>query len=306
MSAVRVSPKVKQRVLVADHDLMFARRMVDYLWDHGFEARAVQSMPEARAHVRDWRPQTVFVALNFSDLGAISLMRYINSDLVRIKPVVTVMAKPQMKSGLDEVKREGAKYSLLKPFSLEDVLKIVNAPAQNAEHKFSDGDPVKELHLLNLILRQAIQSEQPGRLFNLMRMINIKVKAVRTSLIECRDDKSGVVVASNDDENIGGHRLSLDKYPEIMAVRRTGKPLIISNIRTSDIMAPVQGLLAQAPYETIVLFPIHRMGKFYGVISLRMEQKDPVEMCYIEKFGQVCAHIMALSIAYPDHGVFQS
>lgn len=308
MGALRIHPKIGQRVLIADHDIMFARRMADYMWDHGIEARAVQSVNEARMTVRDWRPHSVFVGANFGETGAISLVRFMNSDVVVAKPKVIVMGKSHSRSSIEEMKREGVHQILLKPFPLEDVLRALEEP--KAVSKVSTRKPgatnsLKELHLLNLILKQATHGQEEGRLFNLLRMINIKVQAVRTSLIECVDAHVGLVTASNDDEKIGGHRLQLDKYPEIQRVRTSGKPLIIPNMRTSDILAPVQASLMNLPFETVVLFPVMRNGEFYGVLSLRMEQKDAVELFYIEKFGQVCAQILALSIHFPEHDVFQ-
>ena len=67
-----------------------------------------------------------------------------------------------------------------------------------------------ELRLLNLLFKQATLEHESfeTRLFNLMRMINIKVGAVRSSLIQCVSDQHGVVLASNDDQNVTGLRLS--------------------------------------------------------------------------------------------------
>jgi len=305
MSIQRVRPKLKQRILIADQDIIFARRLADYLWDHGYEARAVQTVIEARGFLRDWRPQTMFLSINFNDSGAMSLMRFVNSDVVRVKPLVTIMSKQNLPTPFEELRREGAKLSLLKPFPLEAVIRIIESTAQQpvmAEPTVLHvANPVRELHMLNLILKQAMQGEGQGRMFNLLRMINMKANAIRSTLFECAEPgKTAAIVASNDDENIGGKTVLLAKYPEIQRVLTTKRPLIIPNVRTSDILAPVQDKLAGTPFETFMLFPVTRLGKFYGVLSLRMEQKDPVQMSYIEKFGQVCAQILALSITHPE------
>lgn len=295
---------LKQRVLIADYDTHFARRLSDYLWDHGYEARVVNTVAEARASVQSWQPQTVFVNLILPESNAISLLRFINSSNLKVKPQVTVMSKQALHPAMDEIRRCGGRYTLLKPFPLEDALRIVEFAVAPQVHKAakSPGGSMKELHLMNLLLKQASISGLDGRLFNLLRMINLKVKAMRSSLIQCVDDKRAIVVASNDDENVRGLPLDLMVYPEIRAVQTSRRPLMIPNVRTSDLMVSVKDKLAHTPYETIVLFPVWIQGAFYGVLSLRMDQKEAVDMYYIEKFGEVCSQILALSIAHPERG----
>jgi CheY-like chemotaxis protein len=290
---------LKQRILIADYDHHFARRMADYLWDHGYEARCVHTVAEARSAVVSWQPQSLFVNLMLPESNAISLIRFINSKSVRVKPQITVMSKQSMPVVLEEVRKAGVRYALLKPFPMEDALRIAalgareNAP--KSDQPVSDSSSMRELHLLSLILKQAAGGQQ-GRLFNLLRMINLKVNAMRSSVIQWVNKDVALVLASNDDENVRGLQLRLKDYPEIEIVRSTKRSLIIPNIRTSDVLAPVKGKLAQTPYETIVLFPVLRHGEFFGVLSLRMEQKEATDMFYIEKFGEVCSHILALSL----------
>lgn len=128
-------------------------------------------------------------------------------------------------------------------------------------------------------------------------MVGLKVHALRCSVIRCVNADHGLVIASNDDENVQGLPIELEQYPEISEVRRTGRPLIIANVRTSDIMAPVKRRLEKTPFETLAVFPLFKAGKFYGVLSLRMEQRDKSGIEYTEKFGTVCSQIISLAIA---------
>jgi DNA-binding response OmpR family regulator len=299
--------KLKQRVLIADYDSHFARRLSDYLWDHGFEARVVHNVAECRNSVLAWQPHSLFLNLILPEGNAISLIRFINSQSVRVKPQVTVMSKQSMPVELAEVRKAGVKFTLLKPFPAEEALRIAELGVQqvNYEKKPLEGGSMRELHLLNLILKQATVKGSDGRLFNLLRMINMKAEALRSSLIQWVNHETAIVIASNDDENVRGLKLDLKNYPEILAVKNSGRSLMIPNIRTSDILAPVQEKLQQTPYETIILFPVHKHGRFFGVLTLRMEQKDSLDMNYIEKFGEVCSHILALSLSHPEHSAFK-
>lgn len=155
----------------------------------------------------------------------------------------------------------------------------------------------EDLYLLDLILKQALHGGvEKSSLYYLLRMISLKIRAVRSSIIECVDEGTGQVLASNDDENIMGLPIDLAQYPEIREVRKTGRPLIIRDIRTSDIMTPVLNRLSKATFETIAIFPLVKSGKFFGVLSLRLESDDRLDLQYIEKFGGVCSQIISLAI----------
>ncbi len=213
------------------------------------------------------------------------------------------------------VKKAGASGYLLKPFSFEDALRLID-PAQSVVrpepiqavqgHAANDLeaqlDPttkvmLKELHLVNLFLKQALDDRRPNEnLFNLMRMVSMKVKALRCSFIRVLNTETGIVMASNDDVSVHGLPIQLEKYPEIREVMKTMQVLIIPHVKTSEIMAPVRELMAHTKYETMAIFPIMIKGKFFGVTSLRMEQRDPIDMFYVDRFGQVTAQILSLTM----------
>lgn len=296
--------KARHRVLVADDDTPFARRLADYLFDHGFESRVASNVSEAKDLIEFWKPDTVFLDLLLPATNAISIFKFISlRDLAKI-PKVVVMSKQAHPNGVEQMKRAGAAHYLIKPFSLEEAFRavsLVTDPEVPPGTVLPLGPgTIKELHLLNLFLKQAtLESEAENGLYNLMRMINLKVKAMRCSLIQCGANDCGRVLASNDDESLQDLRIDLNKYPEIMEVRRTLTPVIIPNVRKSEIMAGVQKHLGRVPFETILLFPVFRCGTFFGTLSIRMQQRDPIEIFYVEKFGQVCSQIISLVIGTP-------
>jgi CheY-like chemotaxis protein len=287
----------RHRVLVADDDTPFARRLCDYLVGFGFECRITPTISEAKHLVEFWKPDSVFIDLMLPESNALALCRFIQTkSLIKI-PKIIVMSKQTLPQGIETMRRAGAAHYLVKPFEFEEAFRAVESRPPEPREGPKD-HATKELHLLNLFLKQALVdgTDRMG-LFNLMRMISLKVRALRCSMIQCLNDDTGLVVASNDDENIRGLPLQLLSYPEVREVRRTQRPLIISNVRTSDLMSPAQGRLAATGFASIAVFPLFHRGRFYGVLSLRLEQQTKVEMHYIEKFGQVCSQIISLAIA---------
>ncbi len=341
----------RRRLLIADDDTTLARVLSDYLNGKGFECRICYSVSSAKEVIEFWHPEFVMIDLLLPQTNALSLLKFIGSKVVSIRPRILVMAKQAGSSGIEAVVRAGANGYLLKPFTFEQALKallpelaartpapavspafttvsttaktVTSAQHANAAiaksvlsaassppstasiidpHSQPQLDPatklmLKELHLVNLFLRQALDARNPSEnLFNLMRMVSLKVKAVRCSFIRVLNNETGVVMASNDDVNVQDFPIHLDNYPEIREVMKTMRVLLIPNVKTSDLMAPVRQQIAHTNFETIAVFPILVRGKFFGVTSLRMEQKSSVEMFYIDQFGQVAAQIISMTL----------
>jgi CheY-like chemotaxis protein len=298
----------RRRLLVADDDSTFARALAGFFTGKGFETRVTYSVGTTRDVVEFWHPEIIFSDLLLPHTNALGLLKFINSKQRIVKPRVIVMSKQALVEGIETVKRAGAVGYLVKPFTFEDALRMADPTRAPKEvpQSVAAADAIDattrallhELHLVNLFLRQALNTNSPEQnLFNLMRMVSLKVKAVRCSFIRCLDEDSGVVLASNDDASLSGLPIQLAKYPEVREVARTMKALLIPNVRSSELMAPVRELLIKQKFETIAVFPIFVKGKFFGVTSLRMEQRDPVEMFYIDNFGQIAAQILSLSLA---------
>ncbi len=299
-----------RRLLIADDDTTLARALSDFFTSQGFECRITYTVATAKEIIEFWHPDAILVDLLLPHTNALSLFKYINTKPLLRKPRVVVMSKQSLTQGVETMKKAGASGYLLKPFSFDDALRLID-PAKasvivNPTGEYTAGkvqlDPttkvmLKELHLVNLFLKQALDHRKPSEnLFNLMRMVSMKVKAVRCSFIRILNHDTGVVMASNDDESVHGLPIQLDKYPEIREVMRTMKVLIIPHVKSSELMAPVREMMAHTKFETIAVFPIFMKGKFFGVTSLRMEQRDPIQMFYIDHFGQMAAQIISLTM----------
>lgn len=298
--------KVRHRILVADHDTPFARRMAESLFESGFEARVAANVQQAKELIEFWQPDTVFMDLLLPDTNALSILKFLSTHSLKKIPKVVVMSVKAMPQGMEQMRRAGADHYLRKPFSLEEAFRTIHLLHEPKVENESQGmglgpATIKELHLINLFLKQA--SHREPSLYNLMRMINLKTKAIRCSLIHVRSDAKGRVLASNDDEQLTAFDLDLTKYPEVLEVKRTLEPVIIPNARTSDILKTVQSEIARTPFETLILFPVFRHGVFFGALSLRMQQRDPIEIFYVEKFGQVCSQILSMVIGQAGNSI---
>jgi len=62
------------------------------------------------------------------------------------------------------------------------------------------------------------------------------------------------------------------------------------------LLEPVKDRLSQTPFEKLMTFPVFHRGEFFGLMSLGLTQKGETELPYLQKFGQVCAQIISLSL----------
>ncbi len=332
--APKGAPKsvVKERILVADDDAHMCRRLGDYLLKHGYEVKTAQNVSQAKEAIDYWHPDAIFVDLSLPPSYAASLLKFVATRL--IKPKVILMARQSNAQGAEQLAKSVSCPFIIKPFSLEDALRalkpqpVVAAPKPKAGTKKAEETPedkptflrngelfipekfnpreldpttrvmIKELHLMNLFLKQAMDHRKPeDNLFNLMRMVSLKTKAERCSFIQCKDENTGVVLASNDDPKVRNLKIQLKQYPEVIEAMRSLKAVIVPHVPTSKLMAPVRDLISNKKFETIAVFPIFLTGKFFGVTSLRMKERDAKELYYVDQFGQIASQIIALSFA---------
>jgi hypothetical protein len=157
-----------------------------------------------------------------------------------------------------------------------------------------------ELHMIRLFLRRATSAlDGEAGLFQLLEMINLKVKGLRCSLIRCQGNGRARVLASNDDRQLRDLEINLRHYPEIRELRRTLAPVIIPDVRSAELLRPVQARLENTAFTSLVLLPVFRCGVFFGALSLRLDRRAADELAGIEEFGAVCAQILSLAIAVP-------
>lgn len=301
------------RLLIAEDDTTLARALADYFTAEGFSCRICYTVDTAKEVLQFWQPDFMIVELLLPHSNGLILLKQIQSKAPASRPRVIVTSKNGVKSGVETVKRAGADGFLVKPFKFREVHALIDpdwARAQvkafnltkKVEKTTGPADPVtqamiNELNLINLFLKQATDPRAPSEnLFNLMRMVSLKVRAIRCSFVRCLNADTGIVLASNDDRSVRGLTISLTNYPEIREVMRTSQALLIPQVRSSALMAPVRSLLLEARFETLAVFPIFLEGRFFGVTSVRMAERDPSELIYIDRFGQVAAQIISISI----------
>lgn len=295
----------KIKVLIADDDGQTSRQISSYISDHGFECRFATNGSEARELILKWKPKLILADLMLPDGNAYSLLDFIKNEpqLRHTFIHLIVMSGHNSKFNVKQAFEKGAKDYLVKPFNIKDVLQRLVFHCRSyknvkdlKQREFKKVDEASlMLHLTDLVLRQAISSENlADKLFNLTKMVSLKVDGVRCSIVHVLDQEKGLVVVSNDDKSATGIQLDLNKYPEVLNVKNTGQLIAIENLEQSRELKPIRKLLQSVMFNSMIVCPVRRGGEIFGVLSLRMPlEKETVSDNEI-RFVEIVAHVVSL------------
>ena len=298
----------KIKVLIADDDGQLSRRLADFITDHGFEVRISTTGSDAKTQIVDWKPRFVLADMMLPEANALALLDFVHAQdrLKRQMTHILVMSGHNSGFNVKQALARGAKDYLVKPFKVEDVLQRLVFHTRTFKHlldlnrnEFASTDEGSlMLHLTDLVLRQAIVGDSiPNILYNLTRMVAMKVDGVRCSVIHVASPAYGIVVVSNDDRGATGIELDLNKYPEVVNVINTGVMIAIENIETSPELRLIKGLLRDIRFNSMIVCPVSRFQKPFGVLSLRM----PPEKISISdnemRFVEIVSHVVSLVLS---------
>lgn len=299
------------RVLVCDDDALLSRRLADYIKSRGFDARVVTNGKDAKEEILEWQPRFVLADLMLPDGNALSLIDFINADKNLKKQMINVMVMSghNLPANVKQAIDRGAKDYIVKPFRHEDIVKrlVFHSRSYRGLREISQKDYTRVdeatlmLHLTDLVLRQATGPTPIDEiLFNLTRMVSIKMAGVRCSIIHCADQKIGHVVTSNDDKNASGIQLDLYKYPEVLHVLNTQSLIAVENVEQSSELRHVLDYVKEISFNSMIVCPVQRHGQPFGVLSLRMpptkENVSDNEIRFVEIVSQVVSLVLSNEI----------
>lgn len=105
------------------------------------------------------------------------------------------------------------------------------------------GLPGRLLEQLDELLRAAAEDEtgRQSHLLRASRLLAEQLGADRVTLLVPAGADAYRVVAGTEAESIGDVLTALDRHPELERVRATGLPVLVGDVATSELMAPVLG-----------------------------------------------------------------
>jgi diguanylate cyclase (GGDEF)-like protein len=188
-----------------------------------------------------------------SEDSFLPLIDYKNTRL----PVIAFITG-EIETGLDTAAAHNVDCYICPPYLKKDLAfkleKIINDRSESEAMKRE----IWELRTCIELSRLVSMTREPKELLHLIvKKISEVLSVKRCSII--RVDwlrKSAFVVASHEDPEIGGLRLDLKKYPEVLTALKTNETVLIDDVTTDPVMKKVRNTVTPLGIRSILVIPV--------------------------------------------------
>ncbi len=255
------------KILAVDDSLALLGIITDTLTPD-YEVIAACNGKEAIEKARSQMPDLIIMDVEMPVMNGLDATGIIKKDpKTRNIPILILTARDsndQMIAGLDA----GADDYLGKPFQ-QEVLKARIRAHLRTKALFEALEQFRRDQEIVLdVMRETTST------LNILSVLHTVTKKIanylnlsRCSVIHVDEEKGhGLVMASSDAAEIGGHCIYLDKYPEINKVLETMETLVIENVDTDQLMA---GIKVPLSYQSLMVVPMTFRDELIGTLLLR-------------------------------------
>jgi PAS domain S-box-containing protein len=267
----------ESRVLVVDDDAVSRHMLAELLAGAGFSAELVESGADAIAQLeRKQPPSAILLDLMMPQPDGHAVLAYVRGRAILRDVPVVVLTALDSDHEIERAFAAGADDYVRKPFRPGELLARlrVQMRVRNYVERLSRHD--RDQHTV-LELTQALASSLDIRdiLFTVVKRIAELARVDRCSIVLFAESgKIGYVLASSDDDGLRDLPIALDAYPEIGELVATGRPIVIDDAESSQLLELVRRSQPARAFASSALFPIlHDPGRPLGVLFLRSKAK---------------------------------
>ena len=298
------------RVLIADGDNSLSSRMSGYLRESGFKPKVISNSYLLQKTLLEWRPHFLFIDLLFPGCYAQEALKFLQErGLLGEGGVhVIVMSKHNAELNVRNCLEAGAEDFIVKPLQMIDVLQRLALLSQAKRYNFKNMVNTSEqqvknyFQMISLLVEALNQNKSVSPLrFELIQMISLALKAVRTSIIATNPQRNKIqVIRSSDDESVTAINLDLAKYPEVQYVLRTEKALFIESLEKDQTMSFVKHEVKTINFDSMMVLPLRRGQSLKGCLSVRMPKDCKKLSFYDIKLAEIAAQLIAMTWKLQD------
>jgi PAS domain S-box-containing protein len=270
-SASALIQAVAQTVLVVDDDAISRHILVQTLASAGLNAVAVGDGDAALSWLAQNEPAIILLDLVMPGTDGYSILHHVRAH-PKLAPVpIVVLTALDSDEEIQRVFLEGADDYVHKPFRPTELVARIRGQLQLRESL--DRLSRRERNAQTVVeLTQTLASSLEIRtiLHTVVARLAQLVRVERCSIVLVGDDKNvGHVVATSDDEHLRDLTISLQNYPEIMHVLRTGETLVIRGAPNHPLLLSILDQVAHLSFHSLALVPILHENNPHGVIFMR-------------------------------------
>lgn len=299
------------RVLIADTEDTVTTRLKKFLTEQGFDVRIAGSGESMKKMLLEWYPDFLMIDLLLHDSPGLETLQWIKVNVPTPHvPKVIIMSAHNSAENVRKCLNAGADDYIVKPLKFGDVPNRLLFQAQRKKHWTLEPDEVTgavnpqsmSLHLAELIVKEAVVPRNTETtLYNMTRMVAMKLKAVRASLVFCNlDQNKGEVLASSDTPEARGIRLDLNQYPEVTHVLATDKVAVIDNLDLNPLLEGIKARVKTISFNSMIVCPVSQFGRPQCVFSIRLQTAFEGLKEEDVRFARLVSHVMGL-VLEKDH-----
>lgn len=260
-----------RKILIADDEKFALRLLRDLLEPCSWVIEEVSDGLEVLAAALRFKPDLVLLDLVMPGLGGLEVCRMLKEDeRTRSIPVILVTAQRDTDNVVAAFEA-GADDYVTKPYCEGELLARVRSSLDKREAFALVEQKARDMAAL-LEISQAVTSHQDTD--QILQIVVDRI-AENMELRRCSiariDEKagSGYVLASSDFPGIRGLRIDLSRYPEIREVIRTGKSVLVEDIKNHPLMAPIREHVSELDFNTVLVLPMTFHSEVIGTLMLR-------------------------------------
>lgn len=260
-----------KKILIVDDQKFALQILRDFLVSGGFLIAEAMDGETACRKAVEFLPDLILMDLVMPGMDGVEACRRIKHDSRTAAIPLIVITANKDKEKLVAAFEAGADDYLNKPFAIHELQARINSNLIKQEAITLIKQKARDSEIL-LEISQAITST-----LNMQEILQIIVSRIAANMAVRRcsiarikeDDRYGYVLASSDDPQVKGLRIDLERYPEIREVIRTGKTLIVDDVKNHPLMEEVRPHIAALDFDTLLVLPVIYRSEVVGTLMLR-------------------------------------
>ena len=288
----------RARILIVD-DQVYARKVLsDALLPAGFLVQEAVDGEESCSLAATFRPELILMDMIMPGIDGIETCRRLKANPLTASIPVIVLTAVKDKDKLVEAFAAGADDYLSKPFSYHELLARINSTLAKREAAEMLRQDVKDKEILLEISQAITSSLDTHRILQIIvEKIAGNINVLRCSMVRVKEeDNCGYVLASSDNDGIDGLRIELDLYPEIREVLRTGKALVLEDIKNHPLMEEVRERIYGLGFDSILVLPVIYRSEIIGTLMLRTARAANSFTARELEFCELVANVSAAAL----------
>jgi len=257
-------------ILVAEGNGMARSFLRDLLRSAGYRVRVAGTGPALLRSIRHGAPDLLLLDARLPAGNGVAVCEEVRATAAGRHLPIILVTEPGGKAEMVKGFEAGADDFLLKPVDQSELMARVKGHLRVKAYR-DEIEREKEDLAEILDMSKAVTSTLSSR--EIFRMIVERTariaEASRCSLIVIREQGGqGEVVASSDDAAFRDFLLDLNRYPEIRQAVQDRHMVLVQDVETDPLMAPVREKIRHLGFRSLLVLPISLRDNVVGTLAV--------------------------------------